>query len=304
MKILYQVIPLSCFCLLSVAGLYLFPASTAKASAYDEEIVMTGAGLRIDSYPSIMFVGETDAVKATSGYGWSYESSNPEIISVGDRGSLKALAPGKATITVYDGSGITSQRESITIEVYEKRFTFTPPDKLVYQIGEPLDWTGIYAEAIGIDGYSSRDNYSYHDDKWHVKLDASMLPDTIESFFYTADDNFCVTAYTFDNQKPGEYLIRVYCDRAKESSLPISHYYEASFTVEVVDSDSVSPGDIDANGTIDILDVIQLNKALFGKTSLTDAQAQTADVNHNGKPDFSDSLMIMRYIVKLIDDFS
>jgi len=63
----------------------------------------------------------------------------------------------------------------------------------------------------------------------------------------------------------------------------------------------LSPGDIDGNGSIDILDVIMINKAIFGKTNLTDAQIKAADVNHNNKPDFEDSLAVMRYIVRLTD---
>ena len=63
----------------------------------------------------------------------------------------------------------------------------------------------------------------------------------------------------------------------------------------------LKPGDITGDGKIDIMDVIHLNKALFGKAELTEEQAKAGDINKDGKPDFSDSLEIMRYIVKLID---
>jgi len=58
-------------------------------------------------------------------------------------------------------------------------------------------------------------------------------------------------------------------------------------------------GDVNADNQIDILDVITLNKAMFGKVSLNDYAAAAADINKDGKPDASDSLSIMRYIVKL-----
>ena len=58
-------------------------------------------------------------------------------------------------------------------------------------------------------------------------------------------------------------------------------------------------GDVDENGKIDIMDVILLNKGLFGKASLTDAQIKAADINGDNIPDAQDCLRIMRYIVKL-----
>lgn len=63
------------------------------------------------------------------------------------------------------------------------------------------------------------------------------------------------------------------------------------------------PGNVNSDADIDILDVILVNRAVFGKTSLTDEQIQAADVNRNDKLDFGDSLLIMQYIVKLIDTF-
>jgi len=62
-------------------------------------------------------------------------------------------------------------------------------------------------------------------------------------------------------------------------------------------------GDADCDGKIDVMDIIFLNKALFGKAELSGQGSINADVNKNNKPDFSDSLQIMRYIVRLIPNF-
>ncbi|MBE6875737.1 MAG: hypothetical protein E7496_03285 [Ruminococcus sp.] len=64
------------------------------------------------------------------------------------------------------------------------------------------------------------------------------------------------------------------------------------------------PGDVDGNGTIDILDVITVNRALLGKEFLTETQVQAVDFNGNGKPDADETLTIMRYIVGLITSFT
>jgi len=58
-------------------------------------------------------------------------------------------------------------------------------------------------------------------------------------------------------------------------------------------------GDVDMNGEINVMDVIYINRAIFGKTDLSEIQIKAADVNQSGAPDFNDSLAIMRHIVRL-----
>ncbi len=61
-------------------------------------------------------------------------------------------------------------------------------------------------------------------------------------------------------------------------------------------------GDVDLDGTVNVLDIIVLNKALLGSgESLSDQAIKNADVDNDGKPSANDSLNIMKYIVKIID---
>ena len=62
-------------------------------------------------------------------------------------------------------------------------------------------------------------------------------------------------------------------------------------------------GDADGSGAVDIIDVIAVNKAVLGKELLSEQGLVNADVNKNGIPDASDSLMIMKKIVGLIQNF-
>ena len=52
------------------------------------------------------------------------------------------------------------------------------------------------------------------------------------------------------------------------------------------------------------MDVITVNKAILGKEKLTDEQLKAVDFNGNGKPESSEALMIMKYIVGLITSFT
>jgi len=59
-------------------------------------------------------------------------------------------------------------------------------------------------------------------------------------------------------------------------------------------------GDANLDGTVDILDAIIVNRAILGKENLSDLQVKAADMNGDGIPDSTDSLMIMKKIVGLI----
>ena len=59
-------------------------------------------------------------------------------------------------------------------------------------------------------------------------------------------------------------------------------------------------GDADENEIVNILDVITLNKSVFGKEKLTDKGKRNADVDQNDVADATDSLNILKYIVGII----
>lgn len=60
-------------------------------------------------------------------------------------------------------------------------------------------------------------------------------------------------------------------------------------------------GDVNDDGEVDILDVIMLNKFLLGAASLDDAARKRADVDVNKDIDSTDSLIILKKVVSLIE---
>lgn len=62
-------------------------------------------------------------------------------------------------------------------------------------------------------------------------------------------------------------------------------------------------GDVNLDGSVNIIDVISINKAILGKETLTEKQNLTSDANQNGIVDSSDSLMIMKEIVGITTNF-
>ncbi len=71
-------------------------------------------------------------------------------------------------------------------------------------------------------------------------------------------------------------------------------------TTEPVE-DEAAYGDVNCDGTVDILDVIVLNRNLLGGSELTAEGKKNADVNLDGTPSPADSLSILKYLVKLIE---
>ena len=57
---------------------------------------------------------------------------------------------------------------------------------------------------------------------------------------------------------------------------------------------------MDGSGTVDILDVIAINKSLLGGLTLTDNGKAAADVDRNKTIDTTDALNILKAVVKLV----
>ncbi len=59
-------------------------------------------------------------------------------------------------------------------------------------------------------------------------------------------------------------------------------------------------GDVNCDGSVDILDVIKLNKVLLAGESLTEDGRANADVDRDGTPTSADALNILKYTIKLV----
>lgn len=67
---------------------------------------------------------------------------------------------------------------------------------------------------------------------------------------------------------------------------------------------SLATGDVNADGDIDIMDVIAVNKYLLGGSLLNQSQCVAADVDADGEVTTTDSLIILKYVVDMIDSFN
>ncbi len=56
----------------------------------------------------------------------------------------------------------------------------------------------------------------------------------------------------------------------------------------------VIPGDVNEDEKVSIMDVILINKAIYGKAQLCNYAVLASDINQNGAPDSADSLTVMK----------
>ncbi|GEM_PF-5545226 len=62
-------------------------------------------------------------------------------------------------------------------------------------------------------------------------------------------------------------------------------------------------GDANLDGKVNILDVITINKAVLGKETIDENQLAVIDFNQNEKPDSEEALAVLKFIVGLTDSF-
>ncbi len=114
------------------------------------------------------------------------------------------------------------------------------------------------------------------------------------------DSNFCITNRQDENNQ-FYFNGTIY---GYENSTAQAYAEKYSYKFESLgtapETEEIAPGDADNSGKVDILDVITVNKAILGKEKLTDEQLKAIDFNSDGKPDASDSLKLMKFIVGLI----
>ncbi len=135
-----------------------------------------------------------------------------------------------------------------------------------------------------------------HPKQAHVGVDShqeSYIFGIITGFYIiaqteTREDLDKVIAYCQEQGFTDKYEIRFVANEELESCTEI---IETNFTA----------GDVTLDGSVNILDVITVNKAILGKETLTAMQNKTADINRDDKIDSSDALEILKQIVGIAE---
>lgn len=75
--------------------------------------------------------------------------------------------------------------------------------------------------------------------------------------------------------------------------------YERKAKANSPETKSRQKGDVNADGTVDIIDVLTVNQALLGINELSETALEFADVDGNGEMNDTDAMMILKSLVGL-----
>lgn len=138
------------------------------------------------------------------------------------------------------------------------------PDKTVYHIGDKLDLTGLKLDVMFASG--GEKPLSQVNMDWRKVIDAESPLE---------NDNFSVDTSNFDSSKPGECYISI--SLTQDAQMKWWYSSPIEIPVIVLDEESVTKGDVNADGKFDIADVVILQKWLLGTTDAALPNWKAAD---------------------------
>lgn len=195
-------------------------------------------------------------------------SDNVDVCTV-DNGLVSAVSPGTCTIYALAGSKLLSCDVTVTrgyhysMSSLETVYLTDPNQLVILDYPSPMGMVTWISSAPSV-----------------VKVDGGVIT----------------------GLKDGTAQIIASCNGVSYSKTVVVNYTGSQDTTEPQDETML--GDVSGDNDITIVDVISLNKYLLGDTSgLNDAQRAAGDVNGDGKLDPTDSLTILKYVVKLITEF-
>lgn len=252
-------------------------------------------------------VGDTIPHKYTG----EYVSQNEDVVAVNEDGELVAVGEGYATVYVYV-NGESVECIMVTVEStedptedpsYESLAEITintMPTKLVYDIGEELDLSGL---EVTLD-------YYYGENEHEVIFDSVNPMDYPDSFVIDDSD--------YDSSKAGTYTIEVLLTdlysyaSSKTASFEVEVIGDGTYPTvepstsgnEITVPDDVTAtkyGDVNADGSVDVADVVTLNTMILGGGEYTPVQIANADCARDWYINTTDSVVLMNFVAMLID---
>lgn len=221
----------------------------------------------------------------------------------------------------YNGSEMTDPMAMKGSELYDQASVEAAPADGV--VAGPFKYDKLadtYYFEVTFDGYNfanSAKKYQmtmgcYYGDIWDPDNDWSYEGLTIykedDAFFGTGNekrtDNICV--YTdgvlIGGIEPDGSVPDTETPSEKPTEKPTDERDDepTEKPTQSANDEKLLYGDADCSGAVDILDVIALNRALLGSGKLTETGEKQADVDLDGTPKSADSLIIMKYVVKLV----
>ena len=256
----------------SVGGASVAKTITVTAA---EEPKDTVTSITLNKYSLTLYVGEMGEQLAatilpegsTASVVW--QSSNPNVATVTEKGLVQAVTPGTSVITATAGG----RHVSCIVSVLAARVRVT---------GVSFDETEHKIPVRGT-----------------AKLTATIAPAdaTVKTLVWTSDDPGIASV-----SRTG-IVTAVSVGTTKIHATSVDGNHSAEVTVTVTAAPQL--GDVNGDGYIDSADAMLCLRYSVGLAKeLTEEQEKAADVNKDGFVDAGDAIKILRYDAKLIDSLN
>lgn len=239
-----------------------------------EEPKDTVTSITLNKYSLTLYVGEMGEQLAatilpegsTASVVW--QSSNPNVATVTEKGLVQAVTPGTSVITATAGG----RHVSCIVSVLAARVRVTG-----VSFGETK-------HEIPMGGTA--------------KLTATIAPAdaTVKTLVWTSDDPGIASV-----SRTG-IVTAVSVGTTKIHATSVDGNHSAEVTVTVTAAPQL--GDVNGDGYIDSADAMLCLRSAVGLKKLTEEQKSAADVNKDGFVDAGDAIKILRYDAKLIDSLN
>lgn len=127
---------------------------------------------------------------------------------------------------------------------------------------------------------------------WYMNYLTSEQNNPVDNLVEIYNSEYCITL----DELPDLKSYPLY-----EGSSETKPTTEATETTEVAMPSGALCGDVDENGTVNLIDVVLLNKHLMVGTEISDQGKLNADANADGSLSAVDALNILKYAVDLLD---
>ena len=255
----------------SVGGASVAKTITVTAA---EEPKDTVTSITLNKYSLTLYVGEMGEQLAatilpegsTASVVW--QSSNPNVATVTEKGLVQAVTPGTSVITATAGG----RHVSCIVSVLAARVRVT---------GVSFDETEHKIPVRGT-----------------AKLTATIAPAdaTVKTLVWTSDDSGIASV-----SRTG-IVTAVSVGTTKIHATSVDGNHSAEITVTVTPNAEL--GDVNGDGYIDSADAMLCLRYSVGLKELTKEQKRAANVNHDRFVDAGDAIKILRYDAKLIESLN
>lgn len=244
---------------------------TVTAAETPQETV---SSIKLNKYSLTLYVGEMGEQLAatilpegsTASVVW--QSSNPNVATVTEKGLVQAVTPGTSVITATAGG----RHVSCIVSVLPARVRVSGVsfDKTEHKI--PVRGTAV--------------------------LTATVAPAnaTVKTLVWTSDDSGIASV----SRTGIVTAVSVGTTTIRATSVDGNHSAEITVTV----TPSAELGDVNGDGYIDSADAMLCLRYSVGLEELSEEQEKAADVNHDRFIDAGDAIKILRYDAKLINSLN